>query len=467
MSRGTRRKFGTILVRRKDGRVQAVIGRYTYRRVRVQRSFGPQGRGEAKAWLEQERMLVDLDRRGVLEWRPPRERERQRAISRITFAEYADGWLHARRRKDGGRLQGSTKRNIRAIVRHLKDAFPEPLLLTDLTARRIQEWYDGPHPEGQWTFIRCCEKLRAMLKDAASEGPDGQPPLLDHSPFALPIPADPDIPRHELPPVSGTELAGLYLAMPDYTRISVLIAAVCGGLRIGELCALTVGDFDLERRLLHIRRSAVRDENDLGPSRRGKTKSQRSRRTVILPETLIPLIRKHIGLWCDTREDAPFLVPKRGGECLCRNTLGKHILIARKTISRDDVTFHTLRATQATVMIALGGTPREAADQLGHKDSTVTMTYYQRVIPDHHRDVVRKTADALLGTASEMGLLDPDAPEPGLDEWETLRDREAPSARPEAEPGSSEAMCRILADLSTQIGRLTDLLERQQKTVRQ
>lgn len=68
--------------------------------------------------------------------------------------------------------------------------------------------------------------------------------------------------------------------------------------------------------------------DDLGPSRIGRLKTKGSRRTVPIPDMLIPLIRMHL-------EDRPdqsnhmFFQAKRG-EILCQNTLRNHFMKARK-----------------------------------------------------------------------------------------------------------------------------------------
>ena len=58
--RKKRRQFGTVLLRRNpSGKAQTWIGRYTYKGIRCQRSFGKDGRIQAQSWLEEEKLLVD------------------------------------------------------------------------------------------------------------------------------------------------------------------------------------------------------------------------------------------------------------------------------------------------------------------------------------------------------------------------------------------------------------------------
>lgn len=85
-----RRQFGTVLTRKRDdGTIQTWIARYAYKGIRCQKAFGPDGRVSAEKWLEEEKLLIDLDKRGVMEWNPPQTRESQRKALELTFNEYA------------------------------------------------------------------------------------------------------------------------------------------------------------------------------------------------------------------------------------------------------------------------------------------------------------------------------------------------------------------------------------------
>lgn len=66
--------------------------------------------------------------------------------------------------------------------------------------------------------------------------------------------------------------------------------------------------------------------------------------------------------------------------------------MAREKIGRPDITFHSLRATHATMLVLEGGTMRETMDDLGHTSLTVAVDSYQRVVREHHRDTVELLA---------------------------------------------------------------------------
>ena len=66
--------------------------------------------------------------------------------------------------------------------------------------------------------------------------------------------------------------------------------------------------------------------------------------------------------------------------------------MAREQIGRPDITFHSLRATHATMLVLEGGTMRETMDDLGHTSLTVAVDSYQRIVREHHRDTVELLA---------------------------------------------------------------------------
>lgn len=73
-------------------------------------------------------------------------------------------------------------------------------------------------------------------------------------------------------------------------------------------------------------------------------------------------------------------------------TIERTFRMAREKIGRPDITFHSLRATHATMLVLEGGTMRETMDDLGHTSLTVAVDSYQRVVREHHRDTVELLA---------------------------------------------------------------------------
>ncbi len=392
-----RRSFGTLIARKKDaGDIQTWIARYGYKGIRNQRAFGAEGRVRAEQWLEEERLLVNLDQRGVQEWVPWSHRNYKRQAESLTFNEYADYYVRNHRKRNGAALTGSSRRNLRADISHLRKVFGE-VPLGRITPAMINEWYVGDHPEGPWAFKRECERFKAILTEASLPDINGNPPIIDSNPFVQPIPPDPEPSSWQVEPVDAATLRKLYVTMPEYTRISVYIAAMAGGMRTGELCALRKADIDLEHRTISVNGSVNRGENDLGKSRIGRTKTRHSRRTCPIPDLLVPLIREHLEV-LDTAD--PMFLQARRGEVIAQTTLSGQLKVARERLGLDQaITFRTLRVTHTTLMLQHGGTVREAMDEIGDATMQVVLNHYARTVPEHQRLVVNRIAEELVGDA--------------------------------------------------------------------
>lgn len=378
---------------------------------RVQRSF--RSVADAESWLNAEEMLVELHRRGVQRWAHPTERARRRRAESMTFGELADWYVDTHRKPDGTPLRGAARRNLRTDVGHLKRVFGG-MRLTSITPDVISKWYFGPHDEGVWVFPRICQRLNAILSLACSDRFGTGMPLLDANPFTLPIPPDPEPKSWDVPPLTGSQLAALYESMPEYDRLSVLLAAWAGGMRIGEVCALTVGDFDLSACTMSVNHSACRGDADAGPLRLGPVKSRHSRRVCALPEVLVPLIGRHIESRAD--QSSPYMFQGRRSPILPPTTLGTHFRQAREQAGCPSATFRTLRVTHTTLLMQSGGTVREAMDSIGDSTQEVVMRHYTRTIPEHRREVVNRMAAGMAAESPDLrrvlGIPGPAAPRP-------------------------------------------------------
>ena len=129
--------------------------------------------------------------------------------------------------------------------------------------------------------------------------------------------------------------------MPDYTRLTVVLATLVGGLRCGELCGLQVKDIDLKAKRLTVRHSVNRGYSDRGSTRIAKTKTDSSRRTVPIPDGLIPLIHDHLLKHCEwTDSEAMVFRPKRA-VVMSQTTLEGQFRKAREKAGRTDLTFQS------------------------------------------------------------------------------------------------------------------------------
>lgn len=151
-----RRRFGCILERKgSTGDVTSIEARYIspINGQRVSKRFAPGRRGDAEDWLETERSIVDLHRRGMMTWIPPRDRDGNTLTPKLTFGVFADGYVRRHRRKDGAEIAGSTLRNLRNDIKHLKEAFGD-VKLAELTEELVTEGITGRIRTGNGSSAR-------------------------------------------------------------------------------------------------------------------------------------------------------------------------------------------------------------------------------------------------------------------------------------------------------------------------
>jgi integrase len=158
------------------------------------------------------------------------------------------------------------------------------------------------------------------------------------------------------------------------------------GLRRGELLALRWRNLDLGSGKLSVVETAYRLGS--GEYRIKEPKTAQSRRTVILPPSLVELLRGYrfdqellriqlgIGLNAD---DFVFIRPD--GSPVNPNAI---TLAFRRIIKRaglKDIRIHDLRHTHASLMLKAGIHPKVVSERLGHANIGITLDLYSHVLP--------------------------------------------------------------------------------------
>lgn len=388
------RRWGTVIKRKDDdGNIIAYVARYVNpldKSKKIGKQFKPEYEAQAYAWLDEEHYLVILHEKGIQQWVPPSERgKKQGHDSLMTFEEWTRTYFKKYKEKHG-RMRGRTMRRTKLAVGRLMPYF-RTMTLNEITEEEVSKWRrtakkEIPSPDG---YEKASFMLKRLMQAAVREG------LKAENPCKYTIP--PYKPKKEdIRPLDKKEVGLIADAFPEYTRLAVWLSVLVGGLRIGEVCGLQLRDLDLDNGLLYVRHSVDRGEDDCGPYELCPTKTRKSERVLPIPSALIPMIRKHIEQFCTTKDPESMLfVPVKGG-ILPPPTLQAQFRVAREKIGRNDVSFHTLRATHATLFMIKGGTLRETMNELGHHDIQVAVGYYQRVVPEHQREVSERLASDYL-----------------------------------------------------------------------
>ena len=204
-----------------------------------------------------------------------------------------------------------------------------------------------------------------------------------------------------------SRLTGRVRSMPSGTmeipsrRIGV--AGGCARLPPGDLAAHPLPgqrDIDIEARRLRVRHTLARLDGRLVLL---EPKTERSRRSIVIPEVVVAALRAH-----RTRQRMERLVAGSrwvDSDHVFATTIGTPIEAAAVTrsfqcsLARAGLPhsrFHDLRHAAATFLLAQGFTLEDVKNLLGHSSIVVTSNTYGHVLEQRQHDVARGM-DAVLG----------------------------------------------------------------------
>ena len=314
------------------------------------------------------------------------------APERQTVAQFLEYWLAE-----------SVKQNVRPrtyegyclhVRLHIVPALGR-IRLAKLTAQNVQEFLNAKLRDGY--APRTVQYMHAVLRRALGQAlrwglvAQNVATLVDRPKVRRPEvkPFDPEQARALLAAVKGDRLEALY---------SVALAV---GLRRGEALGLHWDDVDLEAGTLRVRVTVQRVDGKL---RLVETKTDRSRRTIALPQTAAAALRVHrtrqlrerLAAGSRWQETGLVFTTTIGTPLEPRNVtrqFRKVLMKAGLPLKR----FHDLRHTCASLLLAQGVHPRVVMEILGHSQISMTMDTYSHVMPVLERDAASQM-DALLAT---------------------------------------------------------------------
>ncbi len=200
------------------------------------------------------------------------------------------------------------------------------------------------------------------------------------------------------------EQATQFLKACEGKRLEALFAvALAVGLRQGEALGLRWRDVDFETRLLNVRQTLER----VGGKRFGQPstlvfvepKTDRSRRTIIMPQSIVRVLRSHRARQLQERlvagskwQDNDLVFTTTIGTPFDPREAVRHF----KRVLEDaelpsTIRFHDLRHSAASLLLAQGVDLRAIMELLGHSTIALTANTYSHVLPS----LKRGTADAM------------------------------------------------------------------------
>lgn len=189
------------------------------------------------------------------------------------------------------------------------------------------------------------------------------------------------------------EVERLVDEIPDRYRALVLVGAFAG-LRWGEAIGLTRENVDPLRSRITVMSTAIEVGGKVQLGQEPKT--ARSRRSVPVARSIMCRIANHLDQYVDSSPDALVFTTATGGP-LYRGTFGRQTW--RRAVAAaglDGFTFHGLRHSFVSILVAAGCNVREVSEWAGHNSVAFTLTRYGGLYPDGS-DAAVDRLDALLG----------------------------------------------------------------------
>lgn len=280
-----------------------------------------------------------------------------------TVAAHAAAWLRdlpAVRRLTRDTYRAAVEKHIlprlghlpaAAVTRHRVEAFRDTLLA------------DGYAPA---TVTKILAVLRAMFSHLVGEDRLPRNPVT-HARKPKPRRTPPAV----LSPEDLNRVVGMWDSRPAADVVAVMAAT---GMRVGEACGLNVPDYDPATNRVTIRRTASAPGGDAGL---GPPKSDRSARTITLPDNVAPAVRAAAA----GRTAGPLFRARRGGRW-DRARANLALAAVLRDLGLPRVSNHALRHSVATAMVGAGVPVADVAAYLGDTVATVIRVYVHPTAAD-------------------------------------------------------------------------------------
>lgn len=313
--------------------------------------------------------------------------------AKVTVAAYVEHWiatsLAASDRKE------STKELYSGLARtHLKPAPLGEVTLDRLRASDVEAFVHAKRQEGKApsTVRQVYTVLRAVLDTAVRDE------LLARNP-ATSI-KRPSVERQEARYLDAHEVRLLVEGCAQHRLRALFLLMLGSGLRRGEALATRWDDLDLDlgHGQLRVRGTLGRVGGQLKIT---EPKTEKSRRTVPLPDAVVAELRAHRLRQVEERlhagsawTDLGLVFCTRTGAALDPRTALRSLTTAAARVGLQGVGLHTLRHSAASALISSGVHMKVVQELLGHSSYAITADVYSHVGVAQQKDAADKLAQA-------------------------------------------------------------------------
>jgi integrase len=277
-------------------------------------------------------------------------------------------------------------------------------LLQKLTVKDVEDWHgtlissgrkDGKGGIAARSVGHAHRLLNRMLKEAQRFDLIVKNPIVDNESL-------PKVRQQEVQIVSEDQLPVLLEKIRGHKIEPVALLALFCGLRRAEILALKWGNIDLDRSVLRVRHSL--EETRAGGVRFKEPKSKAGRRDVTLPDVVVGVLRRHrieqlelrakLGLGRPSDDDLVFW--QLNGQPIGPRHFSANVWpAAARKIGMPEITFHSLRHTHASQLIAAGVDVVTISKRLGHSSPNITLGTYAHLFATSDERAAKAINEAL------------------------------------------------------------------------
>lgn len=313
--------------------------------------------------------------------------------SETTVRQWMNHWLWDYKKLD---LKQTTFEQYEVLLRKYLYPVLGDTKLAELTTDRLQTLYnDMRKRELSASTIRTLNVImHAGLKQAVWNG------LLNKN-----VTEQVSLPKDEykeMRALSKDEQRRLIENIQDDRMGTAILFCLMTGVRRGELLALRWSDIDLEKRIIHIRRTVNRVKNYEDGDTKTKlvvsdTKTVKSRRTLPIIDSLLDLLQTQKEkqnaeklLAGDLYENNDLVFSTETGKLIDPGNFNRTFARMIKRAGIENASLHTLRHTFATRSLEAGVSMKVLQTLMGHSSMSVTSDVYSHVLGDTKMEEMKK-----------------------------------------------------------------------------
>jgi integrase len=300
------------------------------------------------------------------------------------FSEVAQQW-HEHKKPN---IRISTWDQNQIVLRlHLREF--NDMKISLITARAVEKYLMSLREKGlkMNTIKRLLNVLNQIMAYAVRHK------LIDHNPCR----------DAERPRVSEKELRIISALTPDQIRAfldatpsqkykTLFLVAVMSGARQGEILGLKWSDVDFERKQLHINRTYTH-RKFFSP------KTAQSRRAI----DLAPAVIRELAAWklANGAQDDDLIFPSDRNKkepMIYQSDALVHFKKSLKAAGLNNIRFHDLRHTYASLLIDQGENIKYIQTQLGHATPMMTLNVYSHLMKSENQEAACRLENAVFQT---------------------------------------------------------------------